>query len=636
MPNREPPFRAIAESTYDWETWVDQNGRVRWTNAAVERFTGYAPGDCLELPDFPLSVVCEDDRPWMRALLEGALGGSSGNDLEFRVVHRDGSVRWAAISWQPLVEEGAVPRGYRTSVRDIDARKEVEERLRAAEREAARSAAERTEFLASLSHELRSPLHCIAGFAELLMRGELDDQQHRWVAIVGEQSRAVLRLVEDLLQFVAGERHALALQHETFDLAHLASTEVEAARARSAPGVLVRFTNASEGTLRVIGDVDRVRQILANLLTNAIRFTERGEVEVHVEARERDQLALVVRDTGIGMSSELLERIREPFVQGAPSSSASRGGVGLGLAIVDRLVRAMGGTLTFESHPGLGTRAEVVLSLPRAHPKSTEASDDPPMGLPVRSLRVLVVDDSAPARELIVAMLEDAGIRPLQASSGAEALQVAEAARPDLVLIDYHMPGLDGVGTAQRLRSMGAVGASTTIALLTANVLVEATAGTPPPGIDCVLTKPLRLARLRALLDEASARHAGESAEPLLDDEVLTELQSLRDAEGRSLLERRGPALLEALRDAFLAVADAADATTRAQAAHTLRGLAASLGAVALAHEAGRLEADGGATTVEAIAGRIDEVRALLERSERAIAAIVERAASGVHGVDGK
>lgn len=623
MSNSEPPYREIADSTYDWEMWVDGTGKLRWVNPAVERFTGYSVAECSTMSEFPLCVVHPDDRPKMQELFDGALRGTSGNDLEFRVRHRDGSVRWAAISWQPLRVRGFGPPGYRTSVRDIDQRKEFEERLRLAEREAARSAEERTEFLASLSHELRSPLHCIAGFSEMLGRSELDASQRRWVDILGEQSRAVLRLVEDLLQFVAGERNVLTLQHLPFDLVHLASAEVEVARTRCAPGVTVRFVNSLEGEVLVTGDQDRVRQILANLLTNAMRFTERGFVEVRLENRDAGRIALIVEDSGIGMSPELLERIREPFVQGAPSSSASRGGVGLGLAIVDRLVRAMGGALSIGSKPGKGTRAEVVLSLPRA-PRADDSPQAPETSAtenPV-PLRVLVVDDLAAARELVVAMLADAGIEARQAASGAEALAAAGELHPDLIFIDYHMPGLDGVDTARMLRAGGALGPSSTIALLTANVLANAAGESPPPGIDRVLTKPMRLSHLRELLDEARARVV--SGAELLDLEVLNDLRSMRDEHGRSLLERRGADLLAALREALGELEAAHDDAVRSHAAHALKGLAASLGAAALARACGEIEARARDGSFGLRDGNLTRVRELLDRSESAITRLIE------------
>lgn len=623
MPTSAPPFREIADSTYDWEMWVDGMGVLRWVNPAVERFTGYGVDECMAMDDFPLRSVHPEDRPRMRELFEGALRGSSGNDLEFRVCHRDGTTRWAAISWQPLVVERFGPPGYRTSVRDIDERKLVEERLRLAEREAARSAEERTEFLASLSHELRSPLHCIAGFSEMLGRSELTDEQRRWVDIVGDQSRAVLRLVEDLLQFVAGERNVLALQHHSFDLIHLASAEIEAVRTRSAPGVDVRFVHAFAAGLKVRGDRDRLRQILANLLNNAIRFTERGFVELRIEEREPGRMALVVEDSGIGMSAELLERVREPFVQGAPSSSASRGGVGLGLAIVDRLVRAMGGALAFDSVPGRGTRAEVLLSLPLEVddvplPEEPSVEDRPR----ARRLRVLVADDLPAARELFVAMLADAGIEALQASSGAEALAIARESHPDLVFLDYHMPGLDGLSTARRLRASGALAPSATVALLTANVLAHAPGEVPPAGVDRVLTKPMRRAELRKILDQAEARV--EALDGVLDSEVLDDLRAVRDAQGRSLLERRGDAWLAALDDAFAQLEGARDRASRAEAAHALKGLAASVGAVLLASACGDVERRERDASSEVEVQELARVRELLDRSREAIERSIE------------
>lgn len=610
-----PPFQAIAESTYDWEMWIDATGAVRWVNATVARFTGHSPEACASLPDFPFCVVHEDDREVVRTLFAGAREGTSGNDVELRVLHLGGGFVWAAISWQPL-KTADRSGGFRTSIRDIHERKLAEERLRVAERRAAQLAQERTEFLASLSHELRSPLHCIAGFAELLGRGPLDESKRPWVGIVHEQSHAVLRLVEDLLQFVAGEREELTLREDAFDLARVVRSEVDAARARLRPEVALRFIDEVQSTDLIRGDSDRVRRVVANVVGNAMRFTERGSIDVVIEPGEAGRRRIVVRDTGIGMSEDLVARVRAPYVQGSPTASASRGGVGLGLAIVDQLLEGMGGELEIRSVPGTGTC--VVATIPVAPAPAAQEAEGTPLfatALAGPPLVALVVDDSAPARELLVAMLADFGVGAMVATSGEDAVRVARACVPDLVIIDYHMPGFDGLATARALRDENVVSPRAKVVLLTANVFVGR-GPEWPAGVDEIERKPMRLARLGRLLSEARTRR--DAVDPI-DHEVLDELVSIVDAEGRTLLSRRGSAMLQAIREAVVTLESTDDSNDLRRCAHELVGLAASLGARELAETVRNIER--GASAGEDTCALRTRLRAVLVRTEHAIEA---------------
>ncbi|MFO0420607.1 MAG: ATP-binding protein [Planctomycetota bacterium] len=618
MPRRFVPFRAIAESTYDWEMWIEAGGRLRWVNPAVERFTGLDPDACLADPRFPLSVVDERDRDAMRALLDRAAAGASGNDVEFRVVHRDGSSHWASMSFQPLVD-GGVARGFRTSVRDIDERKRFEERLSTAEREASRAAGDRADLLATLSHELRSPLHCIAGYADILRAKAVDPETARQAGIVVDQSESVLRLVEDLLRYVAGEATASNLVAEPFDLGTLVRDVVEVTTPRARPRVALRFVGEANGP-RVIGDRERLRQVVTNLVDNALRYTTVGEVVVTIAAPSAGRVRLEVADTGPGMSDELRARARQPFVQGP---GALAGGVGLGLAIVDRLVRSMAGRFELESELGRGTRAIVDLPLPPASVPRAPATDT---AGPARTpLRILVVDDSEAARELVVSMVRALGHEADEAASGALALAAARVNCYDLVLVDYHMPEQDGVSTATALAAAAAT--PPFVVLLTANVLVAERASELPRSIDRVVAKPLRLARLRELAAEAASSVRSVHATPVsrptprsralpFDDEPLVELLSLSARGGRAAFLVR---MREALAQGYADVAAARPGAERAEAAHGLKGLLLSVGAASAAALAARVEA-------RARAGRGDAAaRRALAASQADVLAHVER-----------
>ncbi|AKF07736.1 ATP-binding protein [Sandaracinus amylolyticus] len=621
MRDDEPPYRAIADSTYDWETWIDEHDRVRWVNPAVQRLTGYEPDECLAMPGFPLAIVHPDDRARAAEVLRSAREGRTGNDVELRIVRKDGSTRFVAISWQPLIvpADGA-RRGLRTSVRDIQERKIAEERLREAERQASRSAHERAELLATLSHELRSPLQCIAGFAELLAREPLDGERRRWLELVSVQSDTLLRLVEDLLEH-ASPGGPPVLRRMSFDLAALVEHEVDAMRPRVHDGVVLgaAIDERARGTFE--GDPDQLRRVLANLLSNATRFTKRGRIDVRL-AVDEDELVLEVRDTGVGMSDALLEHAREPFVQGAPGAS-SRSGVGLGLAIVDRLLDAMGGTLALESHEGQGTRAVVRFRLSRtsaaAQPGTPAVEHDPR----VADVRVLVVDDSDPARELLGAMFRTLGVHVDTVEDGRSALERARSERYDLVVIDYHMPELDGLETARLVRAETHLASTRPVlALLTANVLAEPRHDPVGAGLDVVLVKPLRLDHARGLVrlaidgaDRARTvvappRRAGIDE---IDREVVHDLASVRGADGTTLLVRTVARVRAHAADA---IAKMRASEPRAGDAHALKGLVASIGARRAAERAGALETalrEGLAR--EVIEARIDALERDLDRA---------------------
>lgn len=580
------PYRAIAESTYDWETWIDESGRVRWVNAAVERLTGHSVASCLRMKGFPLALVHEADRARIGLVLERGARGEAGNDVEFRVLRADGAELWVAISWQPLRDDDGTARGFRTSVRDIHERKSAEEKLRQAERRARERAAEQAEMLATLSHELRSPLHCISGFGELLMRAELPPESRRYIGIVQEQSEAALRLVEDLLHFVALAEAAPVLRPTVFDLARLVTREVDALRPRVRKDVALHVVvdNAASGFVE--GDADRVRQVVANLIGNAVRFTERGEIVVRL-GYEGGAYAIEVRDTGIGMSQALLARVKQPFVQAA-GGAVSRGGVGLGLAIVDRLAAAMGGSVSIRSEEGAGTSVHVRLALtrsltgPAATPEVKETK--------LTDVRVLVVDDSDPSRELLAAMLETLGCEVTTAESGRVAIERVQEVPFDLVLLDYHMPELDGRETAQRIRALG-LASVPRLVMLTANVLAEAFHDPGAHGLDLVLPKPVRLAQLRELAEGGATVSEERPLGDVVDHDVAQELCAVRDAAGVTLLARTLPRVEAHVQWVIARVReDLAVDDTLLREVHSLKGLVASVGAQRAAEHAADLE----------------------------------------------
>lgn len=542
-------FRAIAEFTYDWESWVDERGATRWINAAVLRITGYSVDECLLLPDYPLPLAHEADRALLEEALRDAARGGSGNDVEFRIVHKLGDARWVAISWQAVRSSQGQPIGYRTSVRDIDQRKRAEEELLATRRRAEALAQARTELLANVSHELRSPAHCIAGFAELLLQDALPGPQRRYVELIADQCQSMLRQVEDLLSLSALEAGGVELARAPVDLVALGESLIaggaEDARQRG-------LTLRSELRLTerwLLGDALRIKQILRNLLDNALKFTERGGVTLTLaeEGGLPRWLTLTVSDTGQGMEPDQIATLLLPFRQADASSSRKRGGVGLGLAIVDRLVRAMHGELSLTSKKGEGTTVRVRLPFV---PASAPLMESPKVARSELTGNALVVDDSPVARELLCEMLRTSGFSCEQAGSASSALRAIQARHFDVIFLDYQMPDSDGADAARALRGALANTAHprpVRIYILSANVFANEQLCGARALVDGVLTKPLSRAALHAVLTGGSPVEPREEGVALgtewalLDDALVRELAETRARDGQTLLQKLLP-----------------------------------------------------------------------------------------------
>ncbi len=592
----ESPFRAIAEFTYDWESWIGEDGRLRWLNPAVERITGYSPSECAEMPDYPLPLVHEADRPAIGDVLRQAQAGGSGNHFEFRVRRRSGSVRWAAISWQPIVGEQGESLGYRTSVRDIDERKRIEARLRAAVQRAEEANRAKTRFLANVSHELRTPLQSIVGYAELLASQSLPEASRGYVRVLLEQGQHLQHLVGDLLDLSALQASALPLRREPYRPRVLVERVVTALlpQARS-KGLGLHSSVTGDGEL--VGDPRRIAQVLTNLIGNAIKFTAEGwvRVEAHLEPDQR-ALVVVVEDTGPGLPDS--KAIFEPFSRGEGLAE----GVGLGLAISHQLCAAMGGTLTAASRQGGGASLRAVFP-GKEHARAVDHFEhDEVTALPSprfaseNPLRVLVIDDVEPAREFARAALAALGYSAVVAESADAGFAAAERVRPEVVLVDIQMPDLDGWSAARGLRAR--LGSRPYLVALSADSFADDASRLSEVGFDGFAQKPVGIRTLQALLLRARARRSDAQAEPHelaksprgsdgpldlceLDRERWQEMAEIVVGDGETLLDRMCRQVLASLPEVMRRVrsARAEPEPALGRAVHELQGLFALIGA---------------------------------------------------------
>jgi two-component system, sensor histidine kinase len=578
------PFRAIAEFTYDWESWISPDGELRWVNGAVERITGYSVAECMTMADYPLSLVHSLDRPAVAAVLLQARLGQPGNHFEFRVLRKDGDIRWAAISWQPITVDGQDV-GFRSSVRDIDEHKRMEQELHAAMRRAEEANHAKTHFLANVTHELRTPLQSIIGYGQLMLNSDVPEPVRTYATTVVQQSEQLEHLVSDLLDFSALQAGMLRVRMEPFDVVDVVSRVVQSLQPlASKRGLRLESIIGAHGT--IIGDAHRLTQVLTNVISNAIKYTPAGCVCVSTStSADSELLQICVDDTGPGLPPEV--EVFEPFHQG-PQPSVHRGGVGLGLALSRQLCARMGGRLEAESSKLGGARLVVTLPLTLT-PLSAVAHIEPQEVITVvdRSfakaypLSVLVIDDVEPAREFLVAALEALGYSPLAAASADLAFGHAERRLIDAALVDIQMPDVDGWTTARGLRAR--LGAAPYLVALTAQASADDPVRLSNAGFDTFASKPLKMAGLQRLLMQAfQHKRKGLETAVVFDAERWKEMAAIMTASGESLLDVMRNRVVAALPDVIARIETASQAgqgPALRRAIHDANGLFGLIGA---------------------------------------------------------
>jgi signal transduction histidine kinase/CheY-like chemotaxis protein/HPt (histidine-containing phosphotransfer) domain-containing protein len=407
-------------------------------------------------------------------------------------------------------------------------------RLREAKAAADAASRAKSAFVATMSHELRTPMHGVMGFVELLQQTRLDPAQQRLADQAQSSSRSLLHIIDDVLDFSRIEAGGIVLTAEPFDPAELVAATADALRPLATAKQLALTIAVAPGLPpQIEGDPLRLRQILANLIGNAIKFTEAGSIEICVSAVVADatpMLSIAVADTGIGIAPAALARLFQPFTQAEAGTTRRFGGSGLGLSIAQRLAQAMGGGITAVSEEGRGSiftlrlPAKVVTSaavdLPRLPAVAAGTGDggefraiaersdhaltrpSPPVLRATRAgSEIVVAEDDPISRTLISEQLQMLGLGSRLCSDGETAWASLRAAPADVVLSDYHMPGLDGVALAKRLRADPELCHATIIGL-TADVLDGSMLACLDAGMDLVLRKPVTIAALHRALVE--------------------------------------------------------------------------------------------------------------------------------------
>ena len=457
---------------------VDVDHVTRFLNAAATRLLRLPRQALIDLP-LPIHV-----------LSAGALDLDVGDEDARRIVHA-----WAVpVPW-------SYDPGWMVVLEDVTVDRDRARELTRAHDEARRDADLKGAFLANMSHEIRTPLNGVIGMAELLMDTDLDEWQRTYAELTRDAGRSLLALLNGVLDFAkleAGRMEVEAVRFELEPTLHGALRPLELAARDKGLEFQLEIDEALPAAL--IGDALRIGQVLTNLVANAVKFTERGEVCVAVEVvRPLDDELLVrfeVRDTGIGVSDAAMARLFQPFSQADASTTRRYGGTGLGLAICRQLVELMGGSLQARSQPGQGTRFWFVLGLgvlgapERSAPLLT-------LGVGQLAPRVLLAEDNPVNQLVLVRLCERIGCVVQTVADGAAAVEAAMDDRYDLILMDCHMPVVDGFAAAGQLRRQGI---TTPIVAVTASAEPEDRERARQAGMDEFLSKPVDPERLAALV----------------------------------------------------------------------------------------------------------------------------------------
>ena len=512
---------------------------------------------------------------------------------------------------------------------DVTAERRGEEALREARDKATRAAKAQSEFLAMMSHEIRSPMSGVLGVAELLRESPLAERQRQMVEMIHGSASALMGVLNDVLDFSKIEAGALALAPESVDLAALLTSICQPMALTAARKGLQLDCDIEPGLPPEITiDPLRLRQILVNLLSNAIKFTANGSIRVSAKAKStakpEPMLRITVRDTGMGMEPAVVARLFEPFTQADASTSRNFGGTGLGLSISRRLARLLSGELSVQSKPGVGSAFHLDLPLRVPAPSSAGAARRASGAAALAGLSILLVVDQPTLRWLVQQQLERFGVGVDAVEGGRAALTRLSERSYDALVTDCHMPEMDGVALASRIRERERSGCGKHLPILglTADVTEEMRDRCLAGGMDAVDTKPITLARLEATLsrlmrgerteaaavdeDEAPAEADG-SAPPIFDRERLNKLFEQSPADGREWLIaylEEADRLIHRLAEQRAAIHHAA----LAEEAHQLAGVSLTAGATALGRASKRLEAAATAADVAAIAGLTTEI----------------------------
>jgi PAS domain S-box-containing protein len=647
LEQREAFQRSMLDAAQTAIAAVDADGVFTLVNPFAEQLLGWTADDLLGKRRLDVLFEPESLQALATALAKGG-GGEAGADWsalrqlaarrqaprEMTLRHRRGRALPVLLALSAMQDDDGAPLGLLLVATDLSAIKRLERALRDSEARAKEANHAKSAFLAAMSHEIRTPMIGVTGMVEVLAHTALDADQRRALNVIQSSAQSLLQIIGDILDFSKIEAGRLELQPVATSLSRVVhSTVANFSGSASSKGLTLTCTVDERVPPAHYADALRLRQILGNFLSNAIKFTDAGMVQAVLEWRGgdprgnpgqgHDLLCFRVTDTGIGVSSEAQARLFQPFSQAEGDTTRRFGGTGLGLAICRRLAELMGGEVGMESVPGLGTTMRLMVTLPRAPASEVVAEAASPAtaaGFVARSLPtveeaererslVLLVDDHPTNRMVIARQLALAGYASEAAEDGEAGLQKWRSGRYALLLSDVHMPRLDGYELARTIRAEEARDgrARTPIVALTASALKGEAERCLAAGMDDYMAKPVGIPALTAALQRwlpHTIPAAVDAAMPVatalpqlahppaLDPVTLDALTGGNAAVARELLDDFLASTAQDLAELDSArVAGDLPALTRQ--AHKIKGAARMVGALEVAETAGQLEASG-------------------------------------------
>ena len=570
------------------------DGYFKRLNPAWERVLGYTIEELTSRPF--LDFVHPDDRASTLAESQKIAKGGNAVSFENRYRAKDGTYRWLLWNATPHEEQELI---YATA-RDITERRKLREEAEAANRA-------KSEFLARMSHEIRTPLNVLIGMGDLLERTSLNPDQQQYVHVMQRAGTSLLTLINDILDLSKVEAGQIVLEQIDFDLPGMLDAVIEIMSVRAKEkNIDLRYEIAPSTPARLIGDPNRLRQILMNLIGNALKFTEKGQVLVRIEKSLQDPagtLRFSVADTGIGIPPDQLESIFEAFTQADVSTSRKYGGTGLGLAISRRLVELMNGRIWVRNNSGPGATFYFTAALgvrgAELAPEKIAASAEPLPANPPASLRILVVDDSEDNRFLVSQYLKSSGCPLDFAENGQVAVDKFCAGSYDLVFMDLQMPVMDGYEATRRIRAWEREHGRPPVPILALTASALESEGNRAIEAGCTewIRKPVRLAAFRAVVQKYAGRTIAASS-------------GTAEARVRAL----APQYLSHRRQdvrSILSALENSDFAAILGLGHKMRGTGASYGFPRISEIGAALETAAGAKDASAIHAQADALSAI-------------------------
>lgn len=499
----------VAQNARDSIIMAQPDGRIIWVNAAFTDIRGYTPEDVLGKTPSEFLNGPETDEDGIRRIEEARNKGEEIR-LEIHNYRKDGSQIWVDTTIIPIKDENGDIELVVGMERDISASKAHAKELERARDAAEAGAKAKATFLATMSHEIRTPMNAILGMAELLTEAELPPKQVAQAVVIEESASALLVILNDILDLSKLDADKIELESEDFDPGRVIQMIVELLQWEADSKELTVVVEVQNPLPQMVcGDKGRLRQIVMNVLGNAIKFTADGHVILRVSCTpdgRRHRLTIEVEDTGIGIAPEQIENVFDQFSQAEATMSRRFGGTGLGLPIARRLAELMGGGITVRSKLGEGSVFTLTVVMDPASGQ-VSAPNSIPRSAPIPSMRVLIAEDNATNRFLMTRFADGTECDVRFACNGYEAVAEAEAFRPDLIFMDVSMPGLDGLEATERIRELGAGCGSVPILALTANAMESDRRKCLAAGMDGFLAKPIRKQKFLDCLREWGRRN---------------------------------------------------------------------------------------------------------------------------------